>query len=612
MTKNGLTIDGQNGVKTIATAQGIAGIEDDRPFAEIRRNMQDVMRMLSQHRWAFFVPMCIVTSAAFILSLYYPRTYTASTTFERRNDPIMVNLPNSAGAASSDYFRSTTTRDIKSVVNMAQVVEALGLTEALARNEDGTLTSQGKRRRDSLAASLAAHIDVSTVSPNEDIDVIRLSYTGSDPTIGAKLLDEVKRTYILHTKAWMKDFLHSQRDYYVSELAQADKRLKAAKRADTQLRLELPYTDPRDPSAIATRLSQLELERHELLLRRRESDEEMSAFQQIMADLEVRLQGGDATDETPVPLRLLSAEARQLAGEIRRIDTKIEELRQTRGMTDEHPQIRALVGRRDWIATALSDQKQRDIEDSLAGIGEAGGAVLASGQPLSAEHARLLVQIDKQKSRMASLEIDLTVNGEAATRLHKVKSNVYVNQEAMADVAAAVGRAEREYARLSETVSEIEPAIKASEQDRLLHFPASKPALGSSIPLNPKASTIILLAVLAGVAVGVVFVILAEILDRVFRSSTQVARTLGLPILDVIDEIVTSADRRRNLIRRTVLAPLAMVCCLGVTVVTGSLAFLSIQYPWTYQRIQGLPDRAMEYIADVDDHAAGDETARES
>ena len=161
-------------------------------------------------------------------------------------------------------------------------------------------------------------------------------------------------------------------------------------------------------------------------------------------------------------------------------------------------------------------------------------------------------------------------------------------------------------------MAEIEPAIKASEQDRLLHFPESKPARGSSIPLNPKASTIIILAVLAGVAVGVIFVILAEILDRVFRSSIQVARTLGLPILDVIDEIVTSQDRRRNLIRRTVLAPLAMACCLGVTVVTGSFAFLSIQYPWTYQRIQRLPERAMKYIAGVDEHIPGNETTRES
>ena len=31
-------------------------IGDDRPFAEIRKNLQDGLRMLSLHRWAFIVP----------------------------------------------------------------------------------------------------------------------------------------------------------------------------------------------------------------------------------------------------------------------------------------------------------------------------------------------------------------------------------------------------------------------------------------------------------------------------------------------------------------------------------------------------------------------------
>ena len=86
--------------------------DDDRPFAEMRKNINDVLRMITLHRWVFFIPFCLVSCSAFIASLYYPRTYQAKTSFERRNDPVMMNLPMSAGAASFKYFRNTMVRDL--------------------------------------------------------------------------------------------------------------------------------------------------------------------------------------------------------------------------------------------------------------------------------------------------------------------------------------------------------------------------------------------------------------------------------------------------------------------------------------------------------------------
>ena len=80
--------------------------DEDRPFADIRRTIHDVLRLLSLHRWAFFVPFSVVACAVFILSLYYPRTYRASSSFERRNDPVMMNL------ASNEYFKSVKPRQL--------------------------------------------------------------------------------------------------------------------------------------------------------------------------------------------------------------------------------------------------------------------------------------------------------------------------------------------------------------------------------------------------------------------------------------------------------------------------------------------------------------------
>ncbi len=590
------------------TAPAEAAPGEERPFSEIRKNLQNALRMLSLHRWAFFVPFSIVASGAFLLSLYYPRTYSASTTFERRNDPIMVNLPVTSGAASFKYFRSTMARDLTSLSYMVDVVENLGLTKDLPRNEQGTLTPQAIRRRNGLASSLGSKIRAVVASPNDHVDIVTITYTGPDPDVGAKLLDEVKRTYIRRTMAWIHRFLTSQRDYYSKEQDEADKAMKVVERKQTRLQLESPYTSHRDPSSISTKLAQLHIEQNELKRRRREYQQELTATQQLIAGLDSqavmareRLTGeGPGAPETEfVPV---SPAAAHLGDQIREIDRKVAQLRRTRGMTDEHPEIKALRRTRSELGRELASQRARDRESALTNpshsITTHGDSVASVAvPPWNSERARLAVQRAAQESKIRDVEISLESNQLAIAEMTAAKDQVYDKQEVFEDVKAELAKARKRYTFAASTLSRIEPAIRAIEQDRLLSFSEGQPARGSKIPINPRATTIILLALLAGVIAGAVFVILSEVLDHVYRSSGQVARSLGLPILDTIDVIVTAQDRRRLLVQRSVLAPLLVGACLALTSVTGSLAYFSIQRPWTFQRIMRLPEAAIKRMA---------------
>ena len=68
-------------------------------LGELRGTVGEVLRIVSVRRWMFIVPFCLVISASFILSLYVPRRYTASTKFERRDDPVLVTSRNASGAS---------------------------------------------------------------------------------------------------------------------------------------------------------------------------------------------------------------------------------------------------------------------------------------------------------------------------------------------------------------------------------------------------------------------------------------------------------------------------------------------------------------------------------
>lgn len=606
MAKPATVTSPSNGASSTALSRMDRTPGDERPFAEVRKTLQDVLRMVSIHRWVFFVPFCIVASGAFILSLYYPRTYSASTTFERRNDPIMVDLPMTAGAASFKYFRSTLSRDLTSEEYMAEALEHMGLCDDFDRNEDGTLTEKSLARRNAMAGVLGSRISVSAQSPNAHIDIIRLGYTGPDPDIGRRALDAAKHVYIKRTMKWIHEFLISQRDYFQREAVEVLDEIKAIERVKTKLKLEYPLINPLDPSGISSRLAQLEVEQRDLQRRRREYVADAAALRQMLASTapgtpktdDVTSQDRSASVDTYV-----SSQAANLVSEIQATDKKITMLRRTRGMTYQHPEIVELLGTRDWLEKRLAEQRAKDRAVATKRPSDPPGHPLATAAtpPWQGERAKLLVKLEAVQDNIKHIDISLASNNEALHQLRKAKGELFERQEEHEEIAAKLAKTRNRYSQLQATLAKIEPPIKMIEQGRLMSFDEGHPARGSSIPVNPKAKTILVLAILAGIAAGVIFVVLAEVLDHIYRTSGQVARSLGLPILDTIDEIVTSRDRRRKLIRSAVVVPAMLTCCVGVTVGTGSLAYLSIQRPWTYERIRSIPQAALDRLAFGDD-----------
>ena len=610
MTKHGNTPSRARPRAPASPARSDPAGYDDRPFADIRRTTHDVIRLLSLRRWAFFIPFTFVTCAAFVVSLYYPRTYRATTSFERRNDPVMMNLPMSAGAASFKFFRNTMVRDLRSVGYMREVVDNLDLMKDAERDEHGELTEASQRRRDALARSFGSTISVSTVSPSEQIDIIKITYTGPDPNIGKRLVDEVKKTYTRQTMTWIHDHLTDQRDYFKREAEEEAEKVKAAKRNDTRFRLENPHLDPQNPGAVALRLEQLERDRKEMLLRQREYKEDLSALEQTLVAIDPRAVTVSQVQpvEEPVaaqgPVDTMSAGvALELAARMREIDRQVQQLRATRGMTDLHPDIQSLLKERAWLASEF--EQHTPGEQRLAR--EIGGRRLVSLSPVpnsslserawTTERARLLVQISAQQAKLKDIEISLGTSATAIEDLRRTKGEIYEKQEEFAGVSSAVRTARQRLTKLESTIASIEPAIKAVEQDRLLQFSEGQPATGSIVPVTPRSSTVIFLSLMAGIAAGIIFVVLAEVFDQVLRSSSQVARALGLPMLETIDEIVTSVDRRRLFVRRVVVTPLLVTCFVGVTALSGSLAYLSLEKPWTYKRMSRVPRAVLGLFA---------------
>lgn len=573
--------------------------EDDRPFSEIRKTLLDVLRIGTVHRWAFFVPFCLATSAAFLLSLYYPRTYSASTTFERRSDPVILNLPLSPGAASFNYFRSTIERDLTSVANIADAVERMEVGKSLERDADGKLTSAGLKQRNQIAGGLASTLRASRSSPSDQIDIVTLTYTGEDPRIGRTLVEQVKRSYTARTMVWLREFLEDQRDYLLQQASEALEEFQTAQREETALRLQHPHVDPTDPGGLVIRLSQLEIEKRELQSRKRDQETELTALRQMLATLEAT--DPQSTEELAKELAradMTHPQASRLLAQIESIDKEIARLRTSRGMTDEHPEIRQLFEDRRRVEHELTSATEPGSAPASDAPEQPGPRAVAAAHPAAwhAERTRLQLQIKAAESKLNDLAFNIQANEASIGELREARQDVFDDQEVFATAIGKVSRARTRHSQLDSAVAALEPAITAAGQGRLIHFSDTAAAKGGAVPVRPTTNSIIFLALAAGAVIGAIFVILAEVFDHVYRSSGQVARSLGVPILEAIDEIITASDRRKRLVRRLVLAPLAASVFAGVTLGAGALAYLSLQQPWTYERIRGWPSAAIDAI----------------
>jgi hypothetical protein len=100
---------------------------------------------------------------------------------------------------------------------------------------------------------------------------------------------------------------------------------------------------------------------------------------------------------------------------------------------------------------------------------------------------------------------------------------------------------------------------QVGEQFKLLD-----PARIAEQPFTPNRRQIILMGVLVGLALGVGLIALLEYRDRSFKTASEVAEQLRIPVLAVVSLMESDAERRRALRRR-----LAVSCGLGSVVAGG-------------------------------------------
>jgi uncharacterized protein involved in exopolysaccharide biosynthesis len=569
-----------------------AGPTDVTSLAGLRENVSEAVRILGLRRWHFLVPFCIGTVLATSAAHYLPRTYSASTTFERVDDDVLQNLPVRSPTGTFLPFRETLARDVKSPEVLDEAVTTLGLDEGLPKNPDGTLTPSGQNQLRRIGNRLAGAVTAGLVSQTEHKDTVRLVYSGPEVNLAGPLLDALRDAYIRNTRVRITQKLQENLTYFEGEAATRRARVDALEQEKVLREINSPTVDPTNPDVIFLKLTALKNDEREL---KRQQDTLRSKLLKTRQYADSILAAATAAPNLGLTLPFApvhkSARWRAIEEEINRIDGEIDDLRIKRQMTDQHPEIIERRELRQRYAQLLASDPDPSLVVSNQGltVGEDTSAVSNAGDVWRAEKLRAEMDAVGLEDELERVAGSLRQVSEEIATLEQARENVPEARRAYRELQDELTQAYNEYTVYAQTAKQFGLLLTADEGERGIKFVGLGPAVADTKPNNPKSKSILVLALLIGTGAGVMFVLLAELFDRSYHTSKQVVQSLGLGILETIDEIVTSVDRARRFRRRFILAPAATVLLVGAVGVSTLMAYLTLEQPSTYERLMQRP-----------------------
>lgn len=547
--------------------------------SDLRHTLAEGWRILRERRWWLIIPGCLVASAALFASHWVPRKYTSVSIIERRNDPILAGILGSRWTAAYDEQRRSFANDIRERSAVLAILEELDLPQGLQHQDDGRLTPASVARRESFADQVISGIASRTLESTTHRDVIEVALSLDDPAFAPALTNRLRDTYIQRTRRNTVAVLLDARSFFEREAARSASSLKELERRLAEYEVNYPGINRDQVDTSLSRMDRLLTDRalHVKQLQTLRRTRDTAAAEAAGMDSA----GGEApAHQSDTPPRSLKPNPRyvELQEQIAKLEEDIKQGKTQRFMTDQHPFVTGCRTRIEQLSHELAELSPT-IED---GAGFAEG--LSRRQQLEAQIVEMDAKITLEQGAVDHVDEQLQ-----DLRLRKAQSIEHRPDYEKIKAEAETIRSELEGWRSQ--IGPINHVLTVENKNRGIHFAIMSEAAPIHKPSYPDAWLLLSICGGMGIAVGAICVVIRELADRSFRNAKQLTNSLGIPVIESIDEIITAAARRRRLIRGLIMMPALSLALGGILAGAGALAYLSLERPADYHRIKTWPAR---------------------
>lgn len=516
--------------------------------------LQEFIGILKRRKWQVLLPALVFVSLGIAFAVIVPKKYLVETQVELR----AIFLEDGGGMASvkerTEGVAQNAPQQIRSMRRITEVIEDLKWSDYLTLDRKEQVEYR-KRVRDNIT------VLVPQKQSSAGSSFVTIEYR------------DVNRDRA-------QEFLKALRKAWIEQVVERDR-----------TRVDIEYTN------LLNRKGELEREwyKESQLLAQLRIDNEISPTQPTPGENQQRFEdpaiqrfnaNSERLEEVELELEIQSSTLAVRREQLAETDPEVPR-REVVGGVDFGKEIGGLLQARAALEEQLQGIKpahsryrvvQAQLVDLDSRIRELESAETEAETTLdfqpNPDHLALTREIAQLEARIAALESER----ETLSRVIALDR----------DELRKLGEAYREDSERSQrieiltaTLEEIELALQNKKQLReVIYGPAGNPfqilheVESPSDPSEPDPALIIAFSLVLGLALGLGSVLYAEFSRSCFRNTADIARVMVVPVLGVINPIVTRVQRRRRAWRRLV------VGALSCAVIAGILCFT---WAWVYE-----------------------------
>jgi chain length determinant protein EpsF len=444
-------------------------------------NLSQVFLILNQRRLIVLITLLCTVVTTLGISLVLPKSYKASTTLVLNYKGVDSVTGSAIPAQLMPGYMATQVDIINSKSVALKVVDDLKLAENPSVKQDFEESMDGEGSiRDWLAELLLKKLEA---TPSRESSVLEVNFTGADPRFAAVVANAFARAYQQTAIQLKVEPLKKASNYFNDQVKVLRESLETAQNNLSRYQQEHGIVSVDNRLDVETaRLNDLSTQ---LVIVQGQLMEASSRQRQA--------QGSDAAESPDVTATPV---IQNLKSNITQAEAKLSEISARLGVN--HPQYQAAKAELDKLNAQLASH-----------VHAASNTVTGTKHILQRRESELRASLQSQKEKVLELN---RARDELAVLTRELDS------------------AQRAYDASKQRFSQTSLEGQANQTDVAVlteAVPPSKPA-GPKVVLNTVA------AIFLGTLLGMMFAVLAEVLDRRLRSAEDFVNALEVPVLTTI------------------------------------------------------------------------------
>jgi capsular polysaccharide biosynthesis protein len=542
------------------------GIETPGQFSEL-------LGILKKRRWQILLPVCFGVAIAAAVAVFVPKKYEITTTVELRERNVAAEA-NSRSPKLPSTSREITNAEnhIKHFKRIREVIESEDSWPEYELLDEADKVKFIEAIREGLTVTVLAK------RKDEGSTFMRISYLASDPDRGQLFLTDLSKLWVKKVVERERTALREETKGLTNEVITAESDWLAASNEV----LELVHKGSFSPTEMDPGKNSVADDPE--FVRLGAQRDQSGSWKVDLAGLDAAVKKLQAELlETPeeVPMDLI-AEGIDQSQKILEAETIIADLRLQQAKVTSRNQIYQQLQEKieeleEGIALFKAQQRSAEVVQEMT-PNKARALMLAKLDSLGVQREELAGKIASLEEAIASAEDRVTQRTELKEQLYvAIQKRDHLNEN---------------HALLSGALQAKRLQLDALENAYGDPYEFVQDPFAPDAPSQPEPFLIITIGLFVGLIVGVGSSLAAEFAKDGFRTAADLARSMNLPVLGVVDRIATRREKSARFMRRVV---------VGLSSAVLIAALLGFTYAYS-QRPELLP---VEWLERLDGLRAG-------